>query len=101
VSSAIIAIHDVLRWVLGRYFDGDAHLPTLGDQDANLVMSALAQAKHVKEETAADLKERRYEKLAARRQTYPSSDYGRDRRYALQSARPQPAKFAGQLPLKT
>jgi hypothetical protein len=101
VAAAHIAIHDVMRWVLGRYFDGDAHLPTLGDQDANLVMIALAEAAAIKKETRADVEERRYEKLIARRQTYPLSDYGRERRYELQSARPQPAMYSGQLPLKT
>lgn len=101
ISGAIVAIHNVLKWVLGRYFDGDMFLVDLGDSDANQVIFDLARAKQLKAQDRIDLEQKRYDRLLQRRDLFPQSDYGRERRYATQSDLPQPPRYTGPLPLVT
>ena len=101
ISSTIVAIHDVLRWIQGRYFDGDMYLLDMGDNDANELMVALARAQAMRDQEKADFEEKRYERLLNRPYKYPSGDYGRDKRYAAQSRLPKPESYRGKLPLET
>jgi len=101
ISAAILAIHNVLRWIQGRYFDGDMSIPDLGDADANLVLADLARARTMRREERADFEAKRYERLLNKRYEYPSEDYGHARRYKGQSDLPQPPKYSGPLPLDT
>lgn len=101
VSAAIVAIHDVLNWVMGRYFDGSMFLIDLGDGDVNTLLVDLARARAVKEEERADLEAKRFDRLMNKRYNYPADDYGRSRRYSSQSDLPQPPAYTGKLPLDT
>lgn len=38
ITRSIVAIHDVMRWIKGKHFDGDMVLMELGDDDATALM---------------------------------------------------------------
>jgi len=101
ISAALVAIHDVLRWVQGRYFNGDMYLLDLGDSDANVLLGALTRAKALKDKERDDLAAGRFESLLTPIYRYLSDDYGKQRRYAGQDRRKQPRTYRGRLPLVT
>lgn len=41
VTAAIISIHDVLRWIYAKHFNGEIYLFEIGDSDAIAVMSTI------------------------------------------------------------
>lgn len=101
VSKAIVAIHDVLRWIQGRYFDSDRILVDLGDDDANAMLLALARGRDLwelerEQETSGD-----HDVFLKELGRYPASDYGRVRRYARGALLRQPRPYRGKLPLNT
>ncbi|WP_152664593.1 hypothetical protein [Devosia geojensis] len=101
VSDALVAIHDVLRWVRGRYFDGDLLLTEIGDDDANQLLIALARAKSLRETERHEIETGNYKSVLDRRARYPSADYGRERRYVDSTRLKQPRAYRGKLPLPT
>lgn len=101
VSDAIVAIHDVLRWIMARYFDGDMFLHDLGDDDSTAVLIALSRGRSVAEEEQADLAAGRFERHLNKRYAYPRDDYGRSRRYLAAPNVIQPERYTGPLPLQT
>jgi len=48
VRDALIGIHDVLRWIMLRHFDGSLSLPELGDGGTNQMMRGLADGNAVR-----------------------------------------------------
>lgn len=101
VSKAIVAVHDVLRWVQGRYFDGDLTLIELGDDDANQLLIALASGRELRNLEIRQMSEGNHKAIVQRRERYPNSDYGRKLRYARGPQLRQPSRYRGILPLNT
>ncbi|MBN9307783.1 MAG: hypothetical protein J0I99_19640 [Devosia sp.] len=60
VRSAIIGIHDVLRWIHLKHFGGDMFLPELGDDDTNQMMRGLADGNAVREMRLQALRDNDY-----------------------------------------
>lgn len=100
VSKAIVAIHDVMRWIHSRYFGSDRILINLGDDDATAMLLALARGRELwqteRERMAVD--DEAFLKELAR---YPSSDYGKRTRYSRGSLSRKPGRYRGKLPLNT
>ena len=99
ISAAIVAIHDVLRWVQGRYFDGDMQLIDIGDSDANATLFALARSKHLSEMQRSYIDSKEYQKALELDVKFPSGDYGRDQRYQVKFPKKRPLPYRGKLPL--
>lgn len=99
ISGAIVAIHDALRWVQARYFDGNLHLVDLGDSSANSVLFTLARGNKLAEMKKALIEGKNYEAAMVLDPDFPAQDYGRERRYAGQQESPLPRGYEGSLPL--
>lgn len=101
VSAAIVAIHDVLRWIQCRYFDSDRVLMELGDDDATQMLLALVRGRDLqmleKEQAASGDREVFLKDM----DRYPSSAYGKNKRYANGAKLRSPGRYRGSLPLQT
>jgi len=82
VRNAIMAIHDVLRWIRLKHFDGDMHLYPLGDSDTNALMVFLADGVEANQRRKDALDRRDY--ALAIRPNYAWLNTGSNQRYSPQ-----------------
>jgi hypothetical protein len=94
VTDTIVAIHDVLRWIHMRHFDGNMTLIDLGDQDAMEVMGVIADGLKYEELRQTDHKAGKFHTVYERPRDWMGNGPDPMRRYEQKERRrlPRPLK---------
>ncbi len=90
VSKAIVSIHEVLRWVQGKYFDGDLFLLDLGDSDTNVLLSRLELGNEFRRRHIEELGNKVFPGQYSFEHKIFKEDYGRVKRYSAQGKGKKP-----------
>lgn len=99
VSKAILAIHEVFRWIHARYFKGNLGLSSIGDDDANQILRDLARAQAFRQMERKELEKGNFTPLTDWESKLPAKAADWNQRYSSRLKLPKP--YRGKLPLAT